>query len=90
MLGFRPVNPVTLSIKRAITSGGSNSASRATALVAMLSRSVALLPGDLVFIDTPVGVGQLAPGDVVTGGVAGVGEFSMTVGGVPERATIDS
>ncbi|MEJ8854495.1 fumarylacetoacetate hydrolase family protein [Variovorax robiniae] len=49
-------------------------------LVAMLSRSVALAPGDLVFTGTPVGVGSLQPGDVVSGGVSGIGAFSMTVG----------
>ena len=58
-------------------------------LLAMLSRSVTLLPGDLVFTGTPAGVGALAPGDVVTGGVAGIGEFSMTVGAVPGAARHD-
>lgn len=48
-------------------------------LVAMLSRSVALVPGDLIFTGTPAGVGPLAPGDVVTAGVAGIGELTMTV-----------
>ena len=48
-------------------------------LVAMLSRSVTLLPGDLIFTGTPVGVGPLLAGDVVEGGVAGIGQFSMTV-----------
>ena len=49
-------------------------------LVAMLSRSVTLAPGDLIFTGTPAGVGTLQPGDVVSGGVAGIGQFSMTVG----------
>lgn len=49
------------------------------ALVAMLSRSVTLLPGDLIYTGTPAGVGPLQPGDVVTAGVAGVGELRMTV-----------
>lgn len=48
-------------------------------LVAMLSRSVALQPGDLVFTGTPSGVGALQPGDVVSGAVADIGRFSMTV-----------
>ena len=56
-------------------------------LVAMLSRSVTLLPGDLIFTGTPAGVGPLLPGDVVDGGVAGIGRFSMTVGQRPQRAT---
>ncbi|UST52682.1 fumarylacetoacetate hydrolase family protein (plasmid) [Comamonadaceae bacterium OTU4NAUVB1] len=54
-------------------------------LVAMLSRSVTLAPGDLVYTGTPAGVGALRHGDVVTGGVAGIGEFTMTVEGVPSR-----
>lgn len=48
-------------------------------LVAMLSRSVALAPGDLVFTGTPAGVGPLTPGDVVSAGVAGIGDLTMTV-----------
>ena len=51
-------------------------------LVAMLSRSVTLLPGDLIYTGTPAGVGPLQPGDVVSGGVADIGQFSMTVGDV--------
>jgi len=51
-------------------------------LVAMLSRSVTLLPGDLIYTGTPAGVGPLQPGDVVSGGIADIGQFSMTVGGV--------
>ncbi len=54
-----------------------------SALVAMLSRSVALAPGDLIYTGTPAGVGALQPGDVVNGGVAGIGAFEMTVGGMP-------
>ncbi|WP_159912663.1 fumarylacetoacetate hydrolase family protein [Pantoea sp. 18069] len=54
-------------------------------LVAMLSRSVTLLPGDLILTGTPAGVGPLSPGDVVTGGVAGIGQFSMTVGSPADR-----
>ncbi len=50
-----------------------------SALVAMLSRSVALAPGDLVFTGTPAGVGPLHAGDVVSAGVDGIGRFSMTV-----------
>lgn len=48
-------------------------------LVAMLSRSLTLLPGDLIFTGTPAGVGPLRPGDVIEGGVAGIGQFSMTI-----------
>ena len=55
-------------------------------LVAMLSRSVALRPGDLIFTGTPAGVGPLQVGDVVTAGVAGIGQFSMTVGRAADLA----
>lgn len=48
-------------------------------LVAMLSRSVALAPGDLVYTGTPAGVGAVAPGDVVTAGIARIGELTLTV-----------
>ena len=51
-------------------------------LVAMLSRSVTLLPGDLIYTGTPAGVGPLQPGDVISAGVEHIGQFSMTVGGV--------
>lgn len=53
-------------------------------LVAMLSRSVTLQPGDLIFTGTPAGVGPLQPGDVVSGGIDHVGQFSMTVGHAPD------
>lgn len=48
-------------------------------LIAMLSRSVTLMPGDLVFTGTPVGVGPLQPGDVISASVTGIGELAMTV-----------
>jgi fumarylpyruvate hydrolase len=55
-------------------------------LVAMLSRSVALQPGDLIFTGTPAGVGPLQAGDVVSGGVTGIGQFSLTMGSAPSSA----
>lgn len=57
------------------------------ALLSMLSHSLSLRPGDLVFTGTPSGVASLQPGDVVSGGVAGLGDFVMTVG---ERPTTSS
>lgn len=47
-------------------------------LVAELSRYVALAAGDLIMTGTPAGVASLAPGDVVTGGVASVGQIKVT------------
>ncbi|MDD0809588.1 fumarylacetoacetate hydrolase family protein [Curvibacter sp. RS43] len=48
-------------------------------LVAMLSRSVALAPGDLIYTGTPAGVDALQIGDTVSGGIEGFGHFSTTV-----------
>ncbi|MEM6938702.1 MAG: fumarylacetoacetate hydrolase family protein [Pseudomonadota bacterium] len=47
--------------------------------VAILSTSVTLAPGDLVMTGTPAGVGPLVPGDVVTGGVDGIGTLEVTI-----------
>jgi fumarylpyruvate hydrolase len=48
-------------------------------IVAQAALSVSLQPGDLIFTGTPAGVGTLVRGDVVTGGVDGVGEFSFVI-----------
>jgi fumarylpyruvate hydrolase len=47
--------------------------------LAFLSQSVALAAGDLVMTGTPAGVGALLPGDVVTGGVDGIADLSVTI-----------
>lgn len=56
-------------------------------LVALLSRSVALAPGDLVYTGTPAGVGPLQPGDAIHAGVQGIGELRMAVGPRPLNET---
>lgn len=48
-------------------------------IIAHLSRSFALHPGDLIFTGTPAGVGALKPGDQVTGGVDGLPELRFSV-----------
>lgn len=48
--------------------------------VAILSRAMTIAPGDLIMTGTPAGVGALVPGDVVTGGVDGVGTLEVTIG----------
>jgi fumarylpyruvate hydrolase len=52
-------------------------------LVATISRSMVLKPGDLIMTGTPAGVSAIKPGDVVTGGIDGVGKIRITIG---ERA----
>lgn len=46
-------------------------------IIATLSRTFELRPGDLVFTGTPEGVGPVLPGQTVTGRVDGVGEVSI-------------
>ena len=50
-------------------------------IVSILSRSWELRPGDLIMTGTPEGVGPIARGDVVVGGIDGLGEVSVRVGG---------
>ena len=49
----------------------------------MLSHSVMLQPGDLIFTGTPFGVSSLKPNDVILAGVEGIAQISMTVGAEP-------
>jgi fumarylpyruvate hydrolase len=50
-------------------------------IIAQASRLWRLAPGDLIFTGTPEGVGALAPGDHVAGGVEGVGELAFAIAG---------
>lgn len=49
-------------------------------ILAHLSRSVRLAPGDLVLTGTPAGVGPLQPGQRVVAGVEDVALLSVTIG----------
>jgi fumarylpyruvate hydrolase len=49
-------------------------------IIAHLSGFYHLAPGDLIFTGTPAGVGPVAPGDVLEGSIAGVGELKVTIG----------
>ncbi|MBM4232175.1 MAG: FAA hydrolase family protein, partial [Gammaproteobacteria bacterium] len=48
-------------------------------IIAFISSSMILQPGDLIFTGTPAGVGPLVAGDVVTGGVDGIGSVGITM-----------
>ena len=52
-------------------------------LISMLSHSVMLQPGDLIFTGTPLGVGALQPNDEIQAGVQGIAEIDMRVGALP-------
>lgn len=47
--------------------------------ISTLSEAVALAPGDLVMTGTPAGVGAVVAGDVMTGGVDGIGEIEVAI-----------
>ncbi len=47
--------------------------------IAYLSGLFTLAPGDLIYTGTPAGVGPVLRGDVLRGGVDGVGEIAITV-----------
>ena len=49
-------------------------------VISHLSQAIELKPGDLIYTGTPAGVGAINPGDVITGGIAGLSEFSFTLG----------
>ncbi len=49
-------------------------------IIAFLSQSVALKAGDIVMTGTPAGVGPIVPGDVVTGGIDGLEDITITIG----------
>jgi fumarylpyruvate hydrolase len=44
-----------------------------------LSSLFELVPGDLIYTGTPAGVGPIKPGDVMEGGIDGIGEIKITV-----------
>lgn len=48
-------------------------------IIATVSRSMTLKPGDLIFTGTPAGVGPLAAGDKVVGGVAGLPDIAVEI-----------
>lgn len=49
-------------------------------MISELSTLFRLQPGDLIFAGTPAGVGPLKSGDVLEGGVDGVGTLKVTIG----------
>ncbi len=44
-----------------------------------LSKFFSLVPGDLIFTGTPEGVGAVKPGDLMAGGIAGIGTLTVRV-----------
>lgn len=49
-------------------------------IVSILSKTVAIAPGDLILTGTPAGVGPLEPGDTCVVSIEGLGEVRTTIG----------
>ncbi len=49
-------------------------------IVANLSNSYDLEPGDIIMTGTPAGVGQVRPGDCIVGAIDGFGTLTLTIG----------
>ena len=49
-------------------------------IISICSQSMALAPGDIIMTGTPEGVGPVQRGDVMTGGIEGLGEIRIAVG----------
>lgn len=49
-------------------------------IVSIVSSSMRLKPGDLIYTGTPAGVGPVVPGDRITGGIDNLGEIEILVG----------
>ncbi len=47
--------------------------------ISHLSKLYEIMPGDLIYTGTPDGVGAIIRGDVMTGGIDGIGEIKITV-----------
>ncbi|MGY3548398.1 fumarylpyruvate hydrolase [Bradyrhizobium sp. USDA 4472] len=49
-------------------------------IISICSQSMALKPGDIIMTGTPEGVGPVQRGQVMTGGIEGLGEIRIAVG----------
>lgn len=48
-------------------------------IIANLSQSVSLAPGDLIYTGTPAGVGSIIPGDVITAGIESLATLRIRI-----------
>ncbi len=54
-------------------------------IVSIVSASMRLHAGDLIFTGTPAGVGPVQAGDAMTGGIDGLGEIAITIGPAEDK-----
>jgi len=48
-------------------------------IISFISESMMLAPGDLIMTGTPEGVGPVVRGDLITGGIDGLGELGTPI-----------
>jgi len=48
-------------------------------IISFISESMMLAPGDLVMTDTPEGIGPAVRGDLIAGGIDGIGEIKTPI-----------
>ena len=48
-------------------------------VISIISRSMALAPGDLILTGTPAGVGPVTPGQVIRAGIDGLSELALEI-----------
>jgi fumarylpyruvate hydrolase len=48
-------------------------------IISFISDSIMLAPGDLIMTGTPEGVGPVVRGDLITGGIDGLGEIRTPI-----------
>ena len=49
-------------------------------VVSIVSKSMQLKAGDLIYTGTPAGIGPVVTGDRITGGIENLGEINILVG----------
>lgn len=78
---IRPSGEIRLSVNGEARQSGqlSDMIWNPAEVVAKASSLWRLAPGDLIFTGTPEGVGPVVKGDLVTGGIDGIGELSIRI-----------
>ena len=76
--GFLVKGPITLDVNGERRQSGdlADMVWPVADIIAELSTYVELRPGDLIYTGTPAGVGRIAPGDRVEGGIDGIGTIA--------------
>ena len=79
VIGHPQQGSLWLKVNGEVRQGGdlANMSWKVAEVIANLSTFVRLAPGDLIFTGTPAGVSTVVRGDVLEGGVAGVGELQI-------------